>query len=225
MSANVSEPKCVYCGDLATTRDHIPPQNLFQKPYPPLITVPACKPCNSEASVDDEYFRNVLILDHRLENHPETKRLIEAFKRSLQRPEALGLRTSLVRNLRRVPLISSTGLYYGQGAALKGDFNRISKVLTRIVKGLFFHQFQKPLPGDCSISVHSSQEINQDLEAINSVLKMVKAIETRVTVGNDVFSYSCVVFKDQPNATFWMLGFFNTLPFFVMTRPPQLSLE
>ena len=55
---------CAYCGNLATTRDHVPPQNLFPQPWTnDLITVPACKRCNNYPSRDDEYFIWVLTLE------------------------------------------------------------------------------------------------------------------------------------------------------------------
>lgn len=48
---------CVYCGALATTRDHVPPRLLLERPFPPnLRTVPSCLDCNRGASKDEEYF-------------------------------------------------------------------------------------------------------------------------------------------------------------------------
>ena len=179
--------------------------------------------CNSEASLDDEYFRNALITDHRIEGLPEAQQVIEAFKRSVQRSEAPGLQNSLINNLRRVSLISPTGLYKGQGGALKWDFSRMSKVLIRIVKGLFFHELKRCLPSDCLITAHSPQEFSDDFEAINASLQLVKEIKKRVTLENDLFSYGCLVLEDQLYASFWMLQFYKTQVFFVLTTPPQFD--
>jgi hypothetical protein len=53
--------ECYLCGAPATTRDHIPPRGLFPQPRPNnLITVPACRSCNHDRSLDDEYFRDVV---------------------------------------------------------------------------------------------------------------------------------------------------------------------
>src|SRR5205823_1100030 len=49
--------QCVYCGALATTRDHVPPANLFFTKPCNLITVPSCERCNRDASPDDENLR------------------------------------------------------------------------------------------------------------------------------------------------------------------------
>lgn len=47
---------CVYCGDRAQTRDHVPPKALLHEPWPAnLRTVPACFPCNTSWSLDEQY--------------------------------------------------------------------------------------------------------------------------------------------------------------------------
>lgn len=55
---NPTDFDCVYCGRTTDpTRDHVPPRAVFPKPRPKnLVTVPACRPCNSSAAADDEYF-------------------------------------------------------------------------------------------------------------------------------------------------------------------------
>jgi hypothetical protein len=59
---NPIEPDCIYCGSTTEpTRDHVPPRAVFPKPRPKnLVTVPACRACNSAAAADDEYFATVL---------------------------------------------------------------------------------------------------------------------------------------------------------------------
>jgi 5-methylcytosine-specific restriction endonuclease McrA len=53
---------CVYCGETKPlSADHVPPKNLFDRPYPAnLLTVPACVDCNGAFSKDDEDFRIAL---------------------------------------------------------------------------------------------------------------------------------------------------------------------
>jgi len=56
-SLSPSTHLCVYCGAKATTRDHVPPRLLLERPYPEnLRTVPCCLDCNRGASADEEYF-------------------------------------------------------------------------------------------------------------------------------------------------------------------------
>ena len=47
---------CIYCGDGATTREHIPSKTFWVEPYPDnLPTIPACFPCNNGISFDEQY--------------------------------------------------------------------------------------------------------------------------------------------------------------------------
>lgn len=47
---------CVYCPELATTWDHVPPKVFLDRPLPPNPPkVRACSPCNSRTSKDEEW--------------------------------------------------------------------------------------------------------------------------------------------------------------------------
>lgn len=47
---------CIYCGNKADSREHIPSKIFIDKPYPPnLYLVPACKACNNSFSADELY--------------------------------------------------------------------------------------------------------------------------------------------------------------------------
>ena len=50
---------CVYCGGGVSdpSNDHVPSKSLLKKPYPTNIpTIKACKGCNEEFALDEEYF-------------------------------------------------------------------------------------------------------------------------------------------------------------------------
>ncbi len=47
---------CIYCGNPATTREHVPSKAFLQEPYPDnLPTIPACFACNNGYSEDENY--------------------------------------------------------------------------------------------------------------------------------------------------------------------------
>jgi len=47
---------CVYCNNIANTKEHVPPKCFLDKPFPfNLKTVPACGDCNKSYSKDEEY--------------------------------------------------------------------------------------------------------------------------------------------------------------------------
>lgn len=223
MTANSSPSEsviCVYCGDLATTDDHVPPRNIFPKDTLGLITVPACFNCNNDASKDDEFFRNVLVNDDRIEKNPEAEEIVTTNERSLQRPQARGLRIAMLRARTRFPLTSPTGVIY-EGTALTTDFTRERKVIERVTKGLFYHEFQRLHPNENTMSVYSTRHMDEGEEGLNSVLELINYIkpENKKTIGNEVFSYGYAITEDHPNGTFWVLTFYKAMPIFVYSIP------
>jgi hypothetical protein len=51
-----SDMQCVYCGEVADTREHCPSKVFLTKPYPSdLPVVPACEKCNNGFSADELY--------------------------------------------------------------------------------------------------------------------------------------------------------------------------
>lgn len=47
---------CIYCGNPADSREHVPSKTFLKKPYPPnLYLVPACRKCNNAFSADELY--------------------------------------------------------------------------------------------------------------------------------------------------------------------------
>lgn len=52
---------CAYCGKLGETSDHVPPRIFLDKPYPSnLPVVSACRKCNIDVSMDEEYIACLL---------------------------------------------------------------------------------------------------------------------------------------------------------------------
>src|SRR4051812_45143873 len=89
--------QCVYCGQLATTGDHIPPASLFASPRPNnLIKVPSCKACNDGASKDDEYFRVQLALREDMRGHPDVEGVLPDVIRGLENPAKHKFKEALV---------------------------------------------------------------------------------------------------------------------------------
>jgi hypothetical protein len=51
-----NKARCVYCGGLDETRDHVPSRVFLDEPLPEnLPVVPACIACNNSFSRDEEY--------------------------------------------------------------------------------------------------------------------------------------------------------------------------
>ena len=213
-------PSCIYCGNLATTRDHIPPKNLFRNPCSDLITVPACGQCNNLESKDDEYFRNTICLEERVAEHPSGKERMRKVVKSLKRTEATGLRKSMVGDLRRIPRLSESGLYLGEIYSSKIAYPRIVRVIQRITKGLFYYHFNRTLPKDCEILVYG-MPVTQNPECLETILELIKETYSNPinVIEEGVFYYRYAVANDHPEATVWGLAFFETIPFLALTIP------
>src|SRR5262245_37988709 len=91
---------CIYCGKVGqTTIDHVPPECLFEKPYPTLIEVPACLNCNRGASKDDEYFKYAITMSDQVGDNPKAASRRLGVLRSLAKPKAAGFRKHVARSM------------------------------------------------------------------------------------------------------------------------------
>ena len=150
----------IYCGRAdPDTVDHIPPKNLFAKPRPSsLVTVPSCTGCNRGASQDDEYFRLMVTLRHDLD-HVDASAAMEAAMRSLERPQGRGLLAALLATTRRVEVKTPAGLYLGHAGTYQPDFERLYRVVRRIIRGLFYRETGRRLPDGYQVNVFTGLEL------------------------------------------------------------------
>lgn len=120
---------CVYCGDSATTRDHVVADSILGLPLPTnALTVPSCDGCNRGFSKDEQYFTVVLGMIGRT---PEIdKRIAEGadIYRTLERSPKLDDR-----------LVSSV-LYLGEFGVppiLQIEEDRLARIFRKMAFGLF----------------------------------------------------------------------------------------
>ena len=53
---------CIFCGEVADTREHIPAKQFFKgTPDKPLIIVPTCIACNAGFQKDEDFFRQFYV--------------------------------------------------------------------------------------------------------------------------------------------------------------------
>jgi hypothetical protein len=172
----------VYCGQNAKlTKDHVPPRALFRaRPQGRLITVLCCSACNEPASLDDEYFRLNLALRDDIGQDPDILEIIPAVMRSLERPEAPGLRNEFLGGAHEANLTTPDGLFLGGRLAYNVDLDRLGRVPERMVNALFYRRHRSRLP--------EAYEVRHDL-AEETRRFLAPLINTQpVSVGR-VFSY------------------------------------
>jgi hypothetical protein len=129
-----------------------PPKNIFSKPRPGnLITVPSCYNCNSKASKDDEYFRNVLTMRYDTFEHPDATKNWKTILRSIKRPESSGLRNEILSGLKPVDLVTPSGIFHEMSGMYNVEVGRVLNTVNRIIKGIFYYEYGQALPIDYNV--------------------------------------------------------------------------
>ena len=141
---------CIYCGKAADTREHIPPKQFFKGTVDkPLITVPSCNACNAGFQKDEDFFRQ-FYASMLMARSSEAKKLMEGeVSRSILRTPALG--HQMFSQMKLVDQYTKSGLYKGKMTMYTisdSDKERINRVVTKVIKGLFFHKFGQTIPED-----------------------------------------------------------------------------
>jgi hypothetical protein len=202
---------CALCGDHAeVTREHFVPQGLWSGPLPVRTeTVPACSECNAGSNLDDEYFRNTLVMmfDH---DHADKKRLFAGpVLRSLQRHP--GWVADAVRKMKVQPLVSLSGLWLGDYPTLPLDGERFCRSLFKIVKGLFYLVRKEPFPADGQIGV-----IGQLCAETEPLIGMIEEnlFPPTFDFGDDVFEWRFS--QTKGGITMWKLAFYRSVVFYAV---------
>lgn len=219
---------CVYCGiedDL--TDDHIPPRCLFPAGQrDDLLVIPSCPKCNTGASKDDEYFRNMLAVNE----HSRAGEVLEnaqgALARSLTRPEADGLRAAFLGSLHEVELITPTGLYVETRTAFRLEPERMKRVLQRIGRALFFKETGRMLPPDARVDASASWGFpgipDNASVGFAEAAAMLPALRT---LAGGAFKYGGMVGDGNSCASGWLVEFYRGVGFVIRTGPPEANSE
>lgn len=219
-SSSAKQSVCAYCGEYGpTSRDHVPPKNLFPKPRTAdLITVPACERCHSGSSKDDDYFRAALLTSELLEDNPEAERVIDELMRSLGGRKGRGFIGLLASSIEKVDVWSPQGsIYLGKKDAFRIDRKRIAAVLTRIIRGLYFHEIGKPVPANYQVFAELQPQVNPKLrETVASI-----SFTSPKVVGEGVFEYFFQRVDEDPDSALWVLHFYGCFPAIGFVLLPQ----
>jgi len=221
VSARNKHGECPYCGRTAKlTRDHVPPRALFgARPREQLMTVLCCSECNRAASLDDEYFRLNLALRDDLGQEPDIVEIIPAVLRSLQHPEAPGLRADFLRGVHNATVVTPAGLLLGSRLAHNVDLDRLGRVPSRIVKAMFrrHHGFRLPEAYEVYTCAASGlTDVGRELAAeIHQFFAPL--INTQPLSVGRVFSYWVAFDTNDPNMSVWLMLFYRRVVFISFT--------
>ena len=163
----------------------------------------------------------ILVIRHDAGEHLQARRSWEALFRSLQRPEARGLRASFLNSVHPVSFISPRGLYKGAAVAYDVDLERVNRVLTRIVKGLFFHEMGYRLPDTHEVFTAIDPPVDLERERDTNEFRVFAALLTRpiIEIGDGVFSYRFLSSGEDSDSTVWLLTFYGAILAVGLTLP------
>ncbi len=200
--------------------DHIPPKALFAKNNRDgLVLVPSCENCNSGASKDDEYFRDMLAMRESSAASPDAVEAVEAMLRGLATPQKKSTLDALYANIKEVEYWRS-GLYLGLRPAYDVDLSRLERVVERITKGLNWQETREHLPAARYSVVSRSVDgiplhLRQELIGTDRLVDIALSDGIYDVGGRKVFQFSRKRAVDDPIQSFWVLRFYENVYFFV----------
>jgi hypothetical protein len=172
-----------------------------------LITVPACGNCNHGASDDDEVFRNELaIMAGSFRDSANAAERLQPTMRAILRKRAT--RENIVSAAKPVERYSMGGIYLGRGYAVPLNSDAHKRVLTRIVRGLYWNQTGNSLANDVHVDLMSIDKTTPNWQAIFDIPRRLRLQNVFVGDG-DTFQYFWGNARDDPIRSVWLLMFFK----------------
>lgn len=206
-------PQCIYCGsENGKTKDHVPPEGFFPKPKPTnLIKVPACESCNNGASKDEEWLLAILMFTDAGVSKAGKKHWDQKLHRMYRKNH--GLRRKIAKSLQKVNLFTPMGLFAGRAMTIEHDERRSSRVLNKIVRGLYYHEYKEALPPTVSITC----KLLKRGPLIAEVDKYASQLQFGSRQWPDLFEYRFNRVAERPQGSMWLIRFFGNIVFWVIT--------
>lgn len=205
-TAKGSTKLCVLCGINPATKgdgDHLPPKCIYPRPRPANIAlnkVPACVPCNSGGSKDDEEFKVIVGLTTG-EYRSDEKKLVDSLARTLGGNKRLARKT--IGSARQVWAQNIESGLYSQMVKVSFDYAAYSRVIQRIVRGLYWQQTGTILGNAEIVVMHGDQPNPLLVQQIKHVLCTLDP----VSLNGGAFTYKCFILEEGDS--FWALQFFK----------------
>ena len=193
---------CVYCGDKpGSTRDHVPPQNLFPKPKPAnMVTVPCCKECQARFKKDEDVFMAWITFGPA--GVSPTGKLLWEQKLKRTYKKDLGLKNVIARSFKNARLQTPGGIYLGEKLAISIDRERRNNVLRKIVRGLFWVEHKERLPTEVPIEIYGIKGHDEIIDEM-----IAHALEA-TTAWEGIFEYRHCREQDTFDS-YWIMAFFG----------------
>ncbi len=216
---------CAFCGITGhVTDDHIPPQSLFPSSKPSeLLFVPGCSTCNQGWTKDDEFFKTVVTLSEHSDNSSNANAARASSLRALNRPNAKGFSKMLLSKTFHANVFTPGGVFVERRMGINVDKERIDRVVSKIVRGLFYKYSGRLLGMDYDVSVDTNETLERaDPETFRDMQEQLidplsACQEFSAASGDFKFRYN--IPTSTINASVWALVFYSRLPFLCVTGP------
>lgn len=213
---------CIYCQNVADTREHIPPKQLFKGTLDKsLITVPSCRTCNASFQKDEDFFRQFYV-SMLTDRSPQAKSLMNnEITRSIKRNPALGFQ--MFKQMQLVEAYTKSGLSLGKKTMYTisdSDRERIDRIVTKIIKGLFFHEFRVTIPKDWIIQIiWITPKVEKNLQ----LDELAKTLKWNV-IKEDTFAYG-INSVPVTHQSIWIVDLFKVPLFYVLVLDKKTAKQ
>ena len=210
---------CVICNlKPANTDDHIPPKCLFaREDRKNLLKLPTCRDCNNSSSLDDEYLRSVLISRADVDENQSTDELRNALMRSLSDPKQRGFQKLYANAIEVKRVITPAGLYLGDHPVFSVDYGRLEKVLSKVIRGLYYYHNENILNKEYSIKIIAEDDLNLQTQSFKDFIKskILYYIDQTILyeIGKNTFHYKYLLTREDKYAGAWILRFYGKVHF------------
>lgn len=195
---------CSICGEYKdTTDDHLPPKGIYPKPVDNdmnMHTVPACSSCNGGGSIEDEEFKLFIGLETG-EFRDNREKLIDSLAGTIMHNKRLA---SQIFSSHQKVYAKYRGSTPEKVVAIKFNSDAYNKVISRIIKGLYWRKTGTPLGKEPNIMVLPANSLNnsqyQDFKEIMDQLSPNK-------LNKNTFIYKYIINDD--GTSIWGIQFFK----------------
>ena len=197
------QEKCVYCNEnKCTTNDHVPPKSFFPKPRPSnLITVPSCLECNQGLGKDEEFFLATFMFSQVGVSDAGKRLWLEKLSRMYEKN--LGLRKKIAQHLESLSLQTTSGIYLGNTMTINTDEKRLEMVVNKILKGLYFFEYNMPFPDNAEIT---TLYLNHE-DKYTAAEETASDLKLGSRIWDGIFEYRFNRLPDNPAGSMWLFRF------------------
>jgi hypothetical protein len=209
---------CALCGVApATTDDHLPPEGIYPKELRhgvELHSVPACAACNCGSSSDDEWFKAAICLvggthDKNSESFVNLLAGTVGHNKKIAH-QIFSTATNVLAPYRSTAVESAVKVTF--------DSARYNKVITRIIKGLYWRETTQVMSLFSKITVIHAH--NLEPTGATSWRELMDLLPARFLNGK-MFCYKCKILED--GSSYWGMQFFGAGTVFGIVKPETVT--